>query len=153
MLSEKDQIIIAQVAVKSAVEAGANPLEPGFNDVSAAIFEAILTLASEDVGAAPTSTSARPAQVQAAVDKIEQAFPGAQTITVGNSRMDRLWKSALLDEPDKWWDNRLDKRNPKAPDFKAKNTSDIVDDKGDPVALWVDSKSTPDWVATHLAQS
>jgi hypothetical protein len=150
------------VAVKTAVEAGANPGDPvTFNNVAAQLFESILLLASEDIGAAPTAAppvrqpapAPAPAPVSEAQAKLEQAFPGAVTVTVGDGPMDRLWKSALLDEPDKWWDNRLDKRNPKSPDFKAKKTSDIVDDKGNEVALWIDSKSTPDWVMKHLLQS
>lgn len=36
----------------------------------------------------------------------------------------------LANNPDRWWDNRDDKRNPKAPDFKHKDTG---------FALWLDT--------------
>lgn len=48
------------------------------------------------------------------------------------------WKD-LLENPDKWWDNRAKKMNQKAPDFKHKNTG---------IGLWVDS--SPDWVLSQL---
>jgi hypothetical protein len=40
-----------------------------------------------------------------------------------------------------WWDNRLRKLNPKAPDFKHKT---------DNTALWVISQDTPRWVVQHI---
>ncbi|KAK9097411.1 hypothetical protein Sjap_022908 [Stephania japonica] len=48
----------------------------------------------------------------------------------------------LLDNPNKWWDNRSDKRNARAPDFKHKETG-----KG----LWLDS--SPIWVRDQLPPS
>ncbi|XP_059305751.1 protein OSB2, chloroplastic [Lycium ferocissimum] len=48
------------------------------------------------------------------------------------------WKD-LVENPDNWWDNRANKLNPKAPDFKHKNTG---------IGLWVDS--SPDWVLSRL---
>lgn len=48
------------------------------------------------------------------------------------------WKD-LLENPDKWWDNRANKLNQKAPDFKHKNTG---------IGLWV--SSSPDWVLSRL---
>lgn len=48
------------------------------------------------------------------------------------------WKD-LLENPDKWWDNRASKLNQKAPDFKHKNTG---------IGLWVGS--SPDWVLSQL---
>lgn len=48
------------------------------------------------------------------------------------------WKD-LLENPDKWWDNRATKLNQKAPDFKHKNTG---------IGLWVDN--SPDWVLSQL---
>lgn len=39
-----------------------------------------------------------------------------------------------------YWDNRTNKRNPRAPDFKAKD--------GD-AALWLDSRDTPPWVCAQ----
>jgi hypothetical protein len=36
------------------------------------------------------------------------------------SPKDELW-SSVLEQPQLWWDNRLNKKNPKAPDFKQKD--------------------------------
>ncbi|KAG8376523.1 hypothetical protein BUALT_Bualt09G0072200 [Buddleja alternifolia] len=51
---------------------------------------------------------------------------------------DDSWKN-LVENPDKWYDNRAKKRNPKAPDFKHKETGE---------ALWVDK--LPAWVLSRL---
>ncbi|KAK4342985.1 hypothetical protein RND71_038801 [Anisodus tanguticus] len=48
------------------------------------------------------------------------------------------WKD-LVENPYNWWDNRANKLNPKAPDFKHKNTG---------IGLWVGS--SPDWVLSRL---
>lgn len=48
------------------------------------------------------------------------------------------WKD-LVQNPDKWWDNRSDKRNLKAPDFKHKETGE---------ALWLNE--SPTWVLSEL---
>ncbi|XP_050369797.1 LOW QUALITY PROTEIN: protein OSB4, chloroplastic-like [Argentina anserina] len=53
-------------------------------------------------------------------------------------RGDKSWKD-LVENPDKWWDNRLDKRNAKAPDFKHKETKE---------ALWL--SSSPEWAIPML---
>lgn len=51
-----------------------------------------------------------------------------------------LWQ-AFFANPGEWWDNRRNKRNPKAPDFKHKDTGE---------ALWIDGRSTPPWVKSQL---
>ncbi|KAI5395057.1 protein OSB1, mitochondrial [Lathyrus oleraceus] len=51
-----------------------------------------------------------------------------------------LWQ-VFFANPGEWWDNRRNKRNPKAPDFKHKDTGE---------ALWIDSRSTPPWVKSQL---
>ncbi|PRQ29990.1 putative primosome PriB/single-strand DNA-binding protein [Rosa chinensis] len=53
-------------------------------------------------------------------------------------RGDKSWKD-LVENPDKWWDNRLQKRNAKAPDFKHKETGE---------ALWLNS--SPAWAIPML---
>lgn len=50
-----------------------------------------------------------------------------------------LWKS-LVENPKDWWDNRLDKKNPKGPDFKHKTSGEV---------LWL-SKNTPEWALSKL---
>ncbi|KAI5056711.1 hypothetical protein GOP47_0028529 [Adiantum capillus-veneris] len=54
----------------------------------------------------------------------------------------RLWKSYFAD-PSQWWDYRLFKRNPKAPDFQHKATKD---------KLWLDGTRNPSWVLPLLAK-
>lgn len=51
-----------------------------------------------------------------------------------------LWQ-AFFANPGEWWDNRNKKRNPKAPDFKHKDTGE---------ALWIEGRSTPSWVNSQL---
>jgi len=46
-------------------------------------------------------------------------------------------------QPTQYWDNRDNKRNPRAPDFKHKDSGE---------ALWIDSRDTPPWVADSLRQ-
>ncbi|CAE5958951.1 unnamed protein product [Arabidopsis arenosa] len=48
------------------------------------------------------------------------------------------WKD-LVENMNKWWDNRLDKRHPKSPDFKHKETG---------VGLWL--SDSPSWVLEKL---
>ncbi|CAI0558273.1 unnamed protein product [Linum tenue] len=50
-----------------------------------------------------------------------------------------LWQ-LLFRSPNEWWDNRLDKRNPRAPDFKHKDTGE---------ALWI-RRDHPLWVKRQL---
>lgn len=58
----------------------------------------------------------------------------------GGVNVEATW-SELFANPDQFWDNRRSKRNPRAPDFKHKDTG---------VALWIDSRQTPDWVPASL---
>lgn len=53
---------------------------------------------------------------------------------------EKLWQAFFLN-PTEWWDNRKDKRNPKAPDFKHKTTGEV---------LWIDSYGNPPWVKSQL---
>ncbi|KAJ0788446.1 putative primosome PriB/single-strand DNA-binding, nucleic acid-binding protein [Helianthus annuus] len=48
------------------------------------------------------------------------------------------WKN-LIENPKKWWDNRVDKRNVKGPDFKNKDTGE---------ALWL--TDAPSWALSSL---
>ncbi|XP_054822690.1 protein OSB1, mitochondrial-like [Prosopis cineraria] len=54
---------------------------------------------------------------------------------------EELWQ-AFFANPVEWWDNRKNKRNPKYPDFKHKDTGE---------ALWVEGRSNPPWVKSQLA--
>lgn len=55
--------------------------------------------------------------------------------------MEERWQ-AFFANPSEWWDNRKDKRNPKYPDFKHKDTGE---------ALWVEGRYNPPWVKSQLA--
>ncbi|XP_030497295.1 protein OSB2, chloroplastic isoform X2 [Cannabis sativa] len=55
--------------------------------------------------------------------------------------VEQLWQ-AYFANPVEWWDNRRNKRNPKYPDFKHKDTGE---------ALWIEGRSNPPWVKSQLA--
>ncbi|KAJ4727377.1 protein OSB2, chloroplastic-like [Melia azedarach] len=54
---------------------------------------------------------------------------------------EELWQ-AFFANPVDWWDNRKNKKNPKYPDFKHKDTGE---------ALWVEGRYNPHWVKSQLA--
>ncbi|KAI4352714.1 hypothetical protein L6164_006936 [Bauhinia variegata] len=53
-------------------------------------------------------------------------------------KVDESWRE-LVENPNKWWDNRSNKRNQRAPDFKHKETGE---------ALWLDNM--PSWALSRL---
>ncbi|KAL2229414.1 protein OSB3, chloroplastic/mitochondrial [Sesamum indicum] len=55
-----------------------------------------------------------------------------------NDSKEDSWKN-LVEYPNKWWDNRVNKRYPKSPDFKHKETGDV---------LWL--SDIPDWALSRL---
>ncbi|XP_030953904.1 protein OSB2, chloroplastic-like isoform X2 [Quercus lobata] len=57
---------------------------------------------------------------------------------VKQHRGEESWKD-LVQNPTKWWDNRLNKRNHRSPDFKHKDTGE---------GLWLNG--SPDWVLPKL---
>lgn len=77
--------------------------------------------------------------VQVIKPKLVQGGEGCGVRT-NNGNDEDSWKD-LVESPLKWWDNRTSKRNPKAPDFRHKETG-----KG----LWV--SSSPDWALSRLPQ-
>lgn len=73
--------------------------------------------------------------------------PGA-----GNSDVDLLWREYFR-SPGEFWDNRQNKMNPNAPDFKKKvGKFASADEKRNAPALWVDRKDTPTWVLDQLGK-
>ena len=62
--------------------------------------------------------------------------------SVATKDVEGRW-AALFCNPNDFWDNRSTKRNPKAPDFKHKETGD---------ALWITSRDTPAWVESSLKE-
>ena len=67
---------------------------------------------------------------------------GGSSSSVASKDVEGRW-AALFCSPGDFWDNRATKRNPKAPDFKHKETGE---------ALWVESRNTPAWVASSLKE-
>nr|CAB3479427.1 unnamed protein product [Digitaria exilis] len=65
--------------------------------------------------------------------------PDASALSKQKPEEEELWRD-LLDNPVNWWDNRTDKRTPKSPDFKHKESGE---------ALWIGSKS-PQWAVDAL---
>ncbi|CAO2196255.1 unnamed protein product [Urochloa humidicola] len=65
--------------------------------------------------------------------------PDASATSKQKLEEEELWRD-LLDNPANWWDNRTDKRTPKHPDFKHKDTGK---------ALWIGFKS-PQWAVDAL---
>ncbi|KAK6937597.1 Primosome PriB/single-strand DNA-binding [Dillenia turbinata] len=57
------------------------------------------------------------------------------------SSTEELWQ-AFFANPLDWWDNRKNKKNPKYPDFKHKDTGE---------SLWVEGRNNPPWVKAQLA--
>ncbi|KAJ3687408.1 hypothetical protein LUZ61_016572 [Rhynchospora tenuis] len=54
--------------------------------------------------------------------------------------VEQRWQ-AFFANPLDWWDNRNNKKNPNAPDFKHKDTGE---------ALWISSKYIPPWVNSQI---
>ena len=81
-------------------------------------------------------------QEQAARAAPKRAASKPQAAAAGTADRTAMWRD-LLDNPQGWFDNRTDKRNPKAPDFKAKN-SNQYDGQG----LWLDK--APEFVKLTL---
>lgn len=78
--------------------------------------------------------SAQPQQYQAA----PAAIPGTSD---GDPATAALWVE-YFNNPAAWWDNRGNKRNPRAPDFKHRDNPDK--------ALWIVGKKNPSWVSARL---
>ncbi|XP_022769535.1 protein OSB2, chloroplastic-like, partial [Durio zibethinus] len=77
----------------------------------------------------------------------DRGFSGMSNRKFGNNCANNmgstveLWQ-AFFANPTEWWDNRKNKRSPKSPDFKHKDTGE---------ALWVEGRNNPRWVKSQLA--
>ncbi|OMP08828.1 Primosome PriB/single-strand DNA-binding protein [Corchorus olitorius] len=80
------------------------------------------------------------------VASYDRGFSGMSNRKFGNNggnNMDspqELWQ-AFFANPSEWWDNRKNKRSPKYPDFKHKDTGE---------ALWIEGRNNPHWVKSQL---
>uniref|UniRef100_A0A7N0T3X4 Uncharacterized protein n=1 Tax=Kalanchoe fedtschenkoi TaxID=63787 RepID=A0A7N0T3X4_KALFE len=59
----------------------------------------------------------------------------------GSNSTEALWQ-AFFANPVDWWDNRKNKKSPKHPDFKHKDTGE---------ALWIEGRNNPHWVPSQLS--
>ncbi|KAF5937440.1 hypothetical protein HYC85_024946 [Camellia sinensis] len=75
-------------------------------------------------------------------DGKQQTYYKLSNYTANNTgSTEELWQ-AFFANPVDWWDNRKNKRNPKYPDFKHKDTGE---------ALWIEGRYNPPWVKSQLA--
>ncbi|KDP27688.1 hypothetical protein JCGZ_19727 [Jatropha curcas] len=79
-----------------------------------------------------------PAWILSELEKMEFDVQVPRSKQVKKHKGDESWKN-LVENTNKWWDNRLNKRNVKAPDFKHKETGE---------ALWLND--APTWVLPEL---
>ncbi|KAM3741034.1 hypothetical protein ACB098_08G145200 [Castanea mollissima] len=79
-----------------------------------------------------------PSWVLSELDRVEFDVKTQKPKQVKQHRGEESWKD-LVQNPTKWWDNRLNKRNQRAPDFKHKDTGE---------GLWLNG--SPDWVLPKL---
>ena len=83
-----------------------------------------------------------PPEATAAPAKTSKPKSKAAAKTSGEGNQSDAWLDILANTGE-WWDNRTDKKNPKAPDFKAKNTNgfwataDSYNGSPAPMALWL----------------
>lgn len=73
-------------------------------------------------------------------NSVEAAGKFDNSSATNRSSTQELWQ-AFFANPVDWWDNRKNKKNPKYPDFKHKDTGE---------ALWVDARYNPPWVKSQL---
>jgi hypothetical protein len=79
--------------------------------------------------------------LQRGAQQAAQAQAPAPKLSPADAEM--VWRD-VVENPGNWWDNRLKKKNPRAPDFVR---------KVDKLALWVTTKTTPAWVPSTLPQA
>ncbi|CAL5229676.1 g13043 [Coccomyxa viridis] len=86
-----------------------------------------------------------PAQEDDFVGGSSQSFFGEMPPRGANVGVaEKKWME-FFDNPNAYWDNRQNKRNPRAPDFKHKDEKDTV--------LWLDSRDTPSWVPAQMQKA
>ncbi|KAF5956578.1 hypothetical protein HYC85_003803 [Camellia sinensis] len=86
----------------------------------------------------PLWLNTAPKWVLSGLDGLEFDVPLLNVKQAKGSKGDDSWKN-LVENPDKWWDNRTDKIKERAPDFKHKDTGE---------ALWLNN--CPAWLLSRL---
>ncbi|XP_061368863.1 protein OSB3, chloroplastic/mitochondrial-like isoform X2 [Gastrolobium bilobum] len=79
-----------------------------------------------------------PTWVLSKLKGLEFDVPVVKSKQAKNTKDDQSWND-LVKNPTKWWDNRLNKKNERAPDFKHKESGE---------ALWLNG--SPSWVLSKL---
>ncbi|GJN24004.1 hypothetical protein PR202_gb11708 [Eleusine coracana subsp. coracana] len=82
-----------------------------------------------------------PESRQDAPDYFDSTSGSAEDKNRVSRSSEELWQ-AFFANPLDWWDNRVNKKSPRHPDFKHKSTGE---------ALWVDGRNNPNWVVSQLA--
>uniref|UniRef100_A0A7N0V1Y2 Uncharacterized protein n=1 Tax=Kalanchoe fedtschenkoi TaxID=63787 RepID=A0A7N0V1Y2_KALFE len=67
--------------------------------------------------------SSAPKSILSELENLEFGGPGLSPRQLKGSKGEESWKD-LVENPHKWWDNRLKKRSEKAPDFSHKDTGE-----------------------------
>ena len=81
-------------------------------------------------------------------DPVSRPAPKAASTSTdrpSTQRVEEGWRD-VVGNREGWFDNRVDKKNPKGPDFKSKNTNKAM---GGGFALWLDS--APEWATAALS--
>ncbi|CAI8594620.1 unnamed protein product [Vicia faba] len=89
-------------------------------------------------GSVPIWIDKAPKWVLSKLEELEFDVPAVKSKQAKDSKRDESWND-LVQNPAKWWDNRLEKRNARYPDFRHKDTG---------VGLWL--KGSPSWVLPKL---
>lgn len=95
----------------------------------------------------PPTQVAAPA-VQAPVVQAPAPIPMATVSGAVNPETERRW-TLFFQNPDAWYNNIGNKKNPKQPDFRHKTEKGA---DGYPLGLWIQDKGNPAWVAEGLRQ-
>jgi hypothetical protein len=155
-MDTRTQEIIAQVAVKGAVELiGSAAFAETTEEQFAELLQATATIVYDTIVHLATPS---------AVAVVQAQFPGAEVVpsnvvpissgpapvpgvaSGSNSSDEAKWQRYFAN-PSGYYDNRGNKTNPKSPDFKAKVGG------RDAEALWINSKGTPGWVYARFGQA
>ncbi len=155
-----DVSVALQIAAQLAIAEGDEPTNT-FMAIAPSVVDQVLTIKAQKLVEAnlpgttevpqatytpPTATVAQAvsapvvAYIAPAPQPQPAAIPGA---TDGDPQVAAIWAD-FFKNPGAFYDNRSSKRNPKAPDFKNKQNGDL--------ALWINDKKNPSWVAQGLAQ-
>lgn len=114
--------VVAGIHIQVPTSPG-DDLEQIASNAKAAFFDA-KALVYQELGIVSALTEEnilveKAARQLGAVSVNDAAAPARSDHTAGSNSKDALWED-LQNNPKNWYDNRVDKKNPKGPDFKQK---------------------------------